>query len=63
MKFDKNRIYSAVNADELKPGDKVILADTLAELKRVVERADVVPLKKFLIIICIQTAHLVGWRN
>lgn len=37
MKFDKNRIYSAVNADELKPGDRVIVADSLASLKSKIE--------------------------
>lgn len=37
MKFKKERIYSAVNADELKPGDKVIVADDLATLKRCVK--------------------------
>lgn len=29
MKFDKSRVFTAVNADELKVGDKVIVADTL----------------------------------
>lgn len=33
MEFKKERIYSAVNADELKPGDKVIVADTVQGLK------------------------------
>ena len=33
MEFDKSRVYSAVNADELKPGDKVIVADSITELK------------------------------
>ena len=34
MEFDKSRIYSAVNADELRAGDKVIVANTLVTLKR-----------------------------
>jgi len=37
MEFDRSRVYSAVNADELKPGDKVIVADTLDLLKRCVK--------------------------
>lgn len=37
MKFDKNRVYTAVNADELKPGDRVIVADTISGLREHVE--------------------------
>lgn len=33
MKFDISRVYTAVNADELKAGDKVIVADTIEILK------------------------------
>lgn len=33
MEFDKSKVYSAVNADELKVGSKVILADNLADLR------------------------------
>lgn len=33
MEFDKSKVYTAINADELKVGSKVILADTLEELK------------------------------
>ena len=29
MKFDKSKVYTAVNADELKAGSKVIVADTM----------------------------------
>lgn len=36
MEFKKERVYSAVNADELKPGDKVIVADTIATLNLLV---------------------------
>lgn len=32
MKFDKSRVFTAVNADELKPGDKVIVSDTMSML-------------------------------
>ena len=37
MEFDKSRCYSALNADELRAGDKVIVADNLLELKNRVE--------------------------
>ena len=37
MKFDKNKVYTAVNADELKVGSKVIVADSLVELKAKIE--------------------------
>jgi len=32
MKFDKSRVFTAVNANELKPGDKVIVSDTMSML-------------------------------
>lgn len=38
MNFDEKMVFSAVNAEELKPGDKVIVADTMAELKMYVEQ-------------------------
>ena len=37
MEFDKSRVYTAVNADELQIGSKVILGNTLSELKEAVE--------------------------
>ena len=37
MEFDKSRVYTALNADELKIGSKVILGNTLSELKEAVE--------------------------
>lgn len=37
MVFDKSKVYTALNADELKVGSKVILADDLATLKERVE--------------------------
>lgn len=40
MEFDRSRVYSAVNADELKPGDKVIAAHQLGNLKYQVSQKD-----------------------
>lgn len=37
MEFDKSKVYTAVNADELKVGSKVIVAETLSDLKERVE--------------------------
>lgn len=37
MKFDVSRVYTAVNADELKVGSKVFVADNLEELRTKVE--------------------------
>jgi hypothetical protein len=34
MKFDKSRVYTAIDADELPIGSKVIVADNLASLKK-----------------------------
>ena len=42
MEFDRSRVYGAVNADELKAGDKVITARCMADLKIYVE-ADAKP--------------------
>jgi len=40
MKFDKSRIYTAVNANELKSGDKVIVSNNLYLLiEKVKERS------------------------
>ena len=36
MEFDKLRVYTALNADELKVGSKCIFADTVKELKEVI---------------------------
>lgn len=33
MEFDKSRVYTALNADELKVGSEVIVADDLSHLK------------------------------
>ena len=40
MEFDKSRVYTALNADELKPGDKVIVADDLSTLKEKVKKGE-----------------------
>ena len=33
MEFDKSKVYTALNADELKIGSKIIVGDNLSELK------------------------------
>ena len=33
MEFDKSKVYTALNADELKVGSKVIVADDLSHMK------------------------------
>lgn len=40
MEFDINRVYTSVNADELKVGSKVIVADNLNDLKERVKECD-----------------------
>ena len=40
MEFCKDRVFTAVNADELKPGDKVITANCMADLKTWVQSND-----------------------
>ena len=42
MEFDKSRVYTALNTDELKPGDKVLTSNNIASLKEAV-RLDVEP--------------------
>lgn len=36
MEFDKSKVYTALNADELKVGSKVVVGDNLLELKECV---------------------------
>lgn len=36
MDFDKSKVYTTLNADELKVGSKVIVAYTLGALKRII---------------------------
>ena len=47
MEFDKSRVYTIVNADELKVGSKVIVADSLGLLKRLVELSDKANILKY----------------
>lgn len=41
MEFDKSRCYSALNADELKAGDKVIVANSLYLLRQAMSNNDI----------------------
>ena len=41
MEFCKDRVFTALNADELRAGDKVIVADCIADLKQFVIDQDV----------------------
>lgn len=38
MEFDKSRVYTALNAEELKIGSKCIFADTICSLREQVQR-------------------------
>lgn len=38
MEFDRSRVYSSVNADELKAGDMILVANTMADLKAAVRK-------------------------
>lgn len=38
MEFDKSRVYTAVNADEVKAGSKGIFANTYASLQKKVSK-------------------------
>ena len=40
MEFDKSRVYTALNADELKAGDKVIVANDLMMLRERVQKTE-----------------------
>ena len=40
MEFDKSRVYTALNADELPIGSKCVFADDLRELRRLVSIED-----------------------
>ena len=50
MEFDKSRVFSAVNADELPIGSKVILGNTLSELKEAVEAETEAAIQNLMII-------------
>lgn len=46
MEFCKDRVFTSVNADELKAGDKVIVADCIADLKNFInDKGNVVELE------------------
>ncbi len=38
MEFDKSKVYTALNADELKIGSKVIVADSMFSLRQLVDK-------------------------
>ena len=40
MEFDKNRVYTALNADEVKVGSKVICGDNITLLKKRIKAGD-----------------------
>jgi hypothetical protein len=40
MDFDVSKVYTAIDADDLHVGDVVILADTMADLRMLVEEAE-----------------------
>lgn len=40
MEYDESRVYTALNAEKLKVGSKVIVADNLASLKQKIVAAD-----------------------
>lgn len=40
MKFDKNRLYTAFNADKVKVGSKGYFADSISELKRKINESE-----------------------
>lgn len=46
MRFDKSRVYTALNADELKEGSKVILADDMLSLRKYVEQENCLSILK-----------------
>lgn len=46
MTFDENKVYTALNADELKVGSEVYLADSPAGLEDAIRERDVDILKK-----------------
>lgn len=50
MEFDKSRVFSAVNADELRVGSRVILGDSLSELREAVEAEKEAAIQNLMII-------------
>ena len=51
MEFDKSRVYTAVNADNLKVGSQCIFADTLKGLHRQVKDIDAANYVQILVIV------------
>lgn len=45
MDFDKSRVYTALNADEVKVGSKVVCANTIKDLKRKVAENEITEIK------------------
>ena len=41
MGFDKSKVYTALNADELKLGSKCVFADTINDLRKYTQDKDV----------------------
>lgn len=37
MKYNEGMVYTALNAEELKPGSKVIVADTIYSMKQLLK--------------------------
>ena len=50
MEFNKSRVYTALNADELKIGSRVILGDSLSELREAVEAEKEAAIQNLMII-------------
>ena len=49
MEFDKSKVYTALNADELKVGSKVICANNIDSLKcKVLDGCDILEIKNIL---------------
>lgn len=63
MEFDKTRCYSALNADELKHGDKVVVADNLVDLMEFVRKNDVHEIEDILSEKCSERFGVCGMAN
>ena len=46
MEFDKSKVYTAVNADEVKVGSKGYFADTIAGLKNNIDKENILTVGK-----------------
>lgn len=45
MKFNKNKLYTALNADKLKIGQKVIATNCIAMTKAIISEAKTIPIE------------------